>query len=70
MLIALAYTVVTNNKNSLKKIPINNEQNNLLILAILKQVQRQFFQCLKGKWTIVAVWQRNLTKERSLGFVC
>ena len=49
MLITLAYTVVTNNKNSLKKIPINNEQNNFLILAILKLVQRQFFQCLKGK---------------------
>ena len=70
MLITLAYTVVTNNKNSLKKIPINNEQNNFLILAILQLVQRQFFQYQKGKSKVVAVWQRNLTKERSLGFAC
>lgn len=40
MLITLADTVVTNNKNSLKKTPINNEQNNFLILTNLKQVQR------------------------------
>ena len=40
MLITLSDTVVTNNKNSLKKIPINNEQNNFLILTNLKQVQR------------------------------
>ncbi len=55
MLITLADTVVTNNKNSLKKIPINNEQNNFLILAILKLVQRQFFQYQKGKSKVVAV---------------
>ena len=35
---------------------INNEQNNFLILAILKLVQKQFFQCQKGKWPIVVAW--------------
>ena len=56
MLIILAYIVVTNNKHTLKKIPISKEQNNVLILAILKLVRKQFFQCQKGKWPIVVAW--------------
>ena len=53
MLIILADTVVTNNKNTIKKMPINNKQTYFLILAILKLVQKQFFQCQKGKLPIV-----------------
>ena len=56
MLIILAYTVVTNNKHTLKITPISNEQNNFLILAILKLARKQFFQCQKGKWPIVVAW--------------
>ena len=56
MLITLTNTVVTNNNHTLKKIPISNEQNNVLILAILKLVRKQFFQCQKGKLPIVVAW--------------
>ena len=43
-LIILAYTVVTDNKNTIEKITINHKQNKFFILAILKLVQKQFFQ--------------------------
>ena len=55
MLITLA-SVVTNNKHTLKKIPISNKQNNSLILATLKLVRKQFFQCQKDKLPIVVAW--------------
>ena len=49
---------------------INHIQNNFFILAILKLVQRQFFQYQKGRSKVVSVWQRILTRESSLESTC